>query len=123
MQHLHDRQAGIEPDEVGEFKRPHRMVCVRIASGPRHGTGDVDGYRRPLADRLGYAAGRRSKTAGLPPATRCRTWPPPRAADGERDLERLKSWAFKKRIGNTSGSPTKLHRAKNASVAKIVGFA
>src|SRR6185503_19796778 len=26
VQNLHDRQAGVEPDEVGEFERPHRMV-------------------------------------------------------------------------------------------------
>src|SRR6266853_1773297 len=26
MQDLHDRQTGIEADEIGEFERPHRMV-------------------------------------------------------------------------------------------------
>ncbi len=26
MQHLHDRQTGIQTDEIGQFQRPHRMV-------------------------------------------------------------------------------------------------
>ena len=26
VQHLHDREAGVEPDEIGEFQRTHRMM-------------------------------------------------------------------------------------------------
>src|SRR4051794_8880856 len=29
MQHLHDREAGVEADEVGELQRPHRVVGAK----------------------------------------------------------------------------------------------
>src|ERR1700688_2117596 len=33
MQDLHDRQTGIEADEIGKFKRPHRMVRTELHRG------------------------------------------------------------------------------------------
>src|SRR5437764_5214048 len=30
IEHLHDREAGVEPDEIGQFERPHRMVCAKL---------------------------------------------------------------------------------------------
>ena len=33
MQHLHDRQAGIEADEVGQLQRPHRVVGAQPHGG------------------------------------------------------------------------------------------
>ncbi len=39
MQHLHDRQAGVETDEVGELQRAHRMIGAEL-----HGRVDgIDG--------------------------------------------------------------------------------
>ena len=33
MQDLHDREAGVEPDEIGEFERPHRVVGAEPHGG------------------------------------------------------------------------------------------
>src|SRR6056297_879707 len=30
MQHVHDRKTGIEPDEIRQFQRPHRMVGPQL---------------------------------------------------------------------------------------------
>src|SRR5205823_7281707 len=30
IEHLHDREARIEPDEIGQFERPHRMVGAKL---------------------------------------------------------------------------------------------
>jgi hypothetical protein len=30
MQHVHDRQAGVEPDEIGQFQRAHRVVRAQL---------------------------------------------------------------------------------------------
>ena len=32
MEHLHDRQAGVEPDEISQLQRPHRMVGRQVSS-------------------------------------------------------------------------------------------
>jgi hypothetical protein len=39
MQHLHDRQAGVEADEIGELQRAHRVVGAELHGG-------VDGIDR-----------------------------------------------------------------------------
>src|SRR5713101_9274596 len=33
MRHLHDRQTGVEADEIGKFERPHRMVRAELHRG------------------------------------------------------------------------------------------
>jgi hypothetical protein len=33
MQHLHDRQAGVEADEIGQLQRPHRVVGAELHGG------------------------------------------------------------------------------------------
>src|SRR5579883_2887179 len=33
MEHVHDREAGIEPDEIAERERPHRMIGAEMHGG------------------------------------------------------------------------------------------
>src|SRR5216684_5476559 len=33
MHHLHDREAGVEPDQVGQLERPHRLIGAEFYRG------------------------------------------------------------------------------------------